>query len=69
MLFISTQDNIIIIDFTKLFFKHIECYFNLLRSIITNCDFQIMSNFWYKIYEIKIIKHHLLIAYYPQIDS
>ena len=44
-LFIFIQNDIIVADFTKLFFEHVEYYFNFSRSIITDKDFHITSNF------------------------
>jgi hypothetical protein len=56
MLFILTQDNTIAADFTKLFFKYVEYYFDLSKSIITDRDSYIILKFWWEVYKIKIIK-------------
>ena len=44
-LFILIQNDIIIADFTKLFFEHVECCFNFLKSIVTDKNSHITSDF------------------------
>ena len=44
-LFIFTQNDIIAADFTKFFFEHVECCFDFLKSIVTDKDFHIISDF------------------------
>ena len=68
-LFILIQNNSIAADFTKLFFEHVECYFDFLRSIIMNRNSHIISDFWQEVCEIKMIKQQLSITYHSQIDS
>ena len=45
VLFILIQDNITAADFTELFFKHIECSFDFLKSIMMNRNSHITLNF------------------------
>ena len=45
VLFIFTQNDITIADFAELFFEHVECCFDFLRSIVTDRDSQIISDF------------------------
>ena len=44
-LFLFIQDDCIVADFMKLFFEHVECYFNSLKSIMMNKDSHIISDF------------------------
>ena len=55
-LFIFTQNNITAADFTKLFFEHVKCYFDFSRSIVTDRDSCIISDFWQEVCKIEIIK-------------
>ncbi len=43
VLFISTCENIIVINLAELFFKHVECYFDISQKIVSDKDFCIMS--------------------------
>ena len=45
VLFIFIQDDIIAADFVKLFFKHVEYYFDFSRSIMTDRNSHITSDF------------------------
>ena len=45
VLFIFIQNDITAADFTKLFFKHVEYYFDFLKNIIMNKNSCITSNF------------------------
>ena len=45
VLFILIQNDITAADFTELFFEHIECYFDFLKSIITDKNSHIIFNF------------------------
>ena len=56
-------------DFMKLFFEHVECYFDFLKSIMMNKDSHITSDFWQEVCEIQIIKWHLFTAYHSQTDD
>ena len=44
-LFILTQNDITIADFTELFFEHVECYFDFSKNIVMNKNSCITSNF------------------------
>ena len=44
-LFILTQNDIIAADFAELFFEHVECHFDSLRSIMSDRDSCITSDF------------------------
>ena len=68
-LFILTQNDITIADFVKLFFEHVECHFNFSRSIMTDRDSHIISDFWWEVCKIQMIKQCLSIIYHLQIDS
>ena len=45
VLFILTQNDTTATDFMKLFFEHIECHFDFLRSIMMNRNSCITSDF------------------------
>src|SRR5438045_7260029 len=68
-LFIPTRDDANAADFAELFFKHVECRFGTPRSIVTDCDSRITSDFWCEVCEMKIIKRRLSTAYHPQTDG
>jgi len=44
-LFILIQNDFTTADFMKLFFEHVECYFNFSKNIVTDKDFHIISDF------------------------
>ena len=44
-LFILIQNNITTADFTKLFFEHVKCCFDFSRSIMTDRNSHIISDF------------------------
>ena len=44
-LFILTQNDITAADFTKFFFEHVECHFDFSRSIMTDRNSHIISDF------------------------
>ena len=69
MLFIFTHKASIVIEFAELFFEHVECYFKISRSIVTNKDLHIISEFWQEICEIQMIKKHMFTVYYFQTDD
>ena len=69
ILFIFIQNDIIAADFTELFFEHVEYWFDFLKSIITNKDSWIISDFWQEICKIQIIKQQLSIIYHFQTDN
>ena len=54
-LFIFTQDNYTAADFAELFFEHVECHFDFLKSIVTDKNSYIISDFW-QVCKIQIIK-------------
>ena len=56
ILFILIWDDFIAADFAELFFEHIKCYFDFLRSIITDRNSHIISDFWWEVCKIEIIK-------------
>ena len=68
-LFILIWNDSTAADFVKLFFEHVKCYFNFLRSIIINRDSHITSDFWQEVYKIKMIKQQLSITYHSQTNS
>ena len=68
-MFILTREDSTIIEFAKLFFKHVEYCFSTLRSIITDRDSRITLEFWREVYEAKIIKRRMSTAYHPQTDG
>ena len=45
MLFISTHEASIMIEFAELFFEHVECHFEISRNIVTDRDLHIISEF------------------------
>ena len=51
-LFIFIWNDIIITDFTKFFFEHVEYYFDFSKNIVMNRNSHITSNFWQEICEI-----------------
>jgi len=55
-LFILIQNDFTAANFMKLFFEYVEYYFNFLKSIIMNKNSYIISNFWWEVCEIKMIK-------------
>ena len=44
-LFILIQNDTTAADFMKLFFEHVECHFDFLKSIVMNRDSHITSDF------------------------
>ena len=68
-LFILTQNDTTAADFMKLFFEHVECCFDFLKSIVMNRDSCITSDFWWEICEIQMIKQQLSTAYHSQTDD
>ena len=68
-LFILIWDDTTAADFAKLFFEHIECCFSSSRSIVTDRNFCIISDFWWEVCEIKIIKQHLSTVHHSQTDD
>ena len=56
-------------EFAELFFEHVECRFGSPRSIVTDQDSRITSDFWHEVCEMKIIKRRLSTAYHPQTDG
>ena len=44
-LFISIREDTTVVDFTKLFFKHVECRFSTPIGVFTNRDSRITSGF------------------------
>jgi transposase InsO family protein len=68
-LFIPTRDDSTAADFAELFFEHVECRFGSPRSIVTDRDSRITSDFWREVCEIQMIKRRLSTAYHPQTDG
>ena len=56
-------------DFAQLFFEYVECCFRTPRSIMTNRDSRITSDFWREVCDIQIIKRRMSTAYHPQTDG
>ena len=69
VLFIFIWNDITITDFTKLFFEHVECHFNSLRSIVMNRNSCIISDFWQEICKIQMIKQCFFTAYHLQMND
>ena len=44
-LFIPTREDITIVDFAKLFFKHVKCRFSIPKGIVSNKDSHITLDF------------------------
>ena len=68
-LFISIHEASIIIDFAEFFFEHIKCHFETSKSVITDRDSCIISEFWWEVYEIQMIKKHMFTVYHFQTDD
>ena len=68
-LFIPTRDDTTAADFAELFFEHVECRFGTPRSVVSDRDSRITSDFWREVCEMKIMKRQLLTTYYPQTDG
>ena len=68
-LFIFIWDDCIAADFTELFFEHVECCFDFSKSIVTDRNSCITSNFWWEVCKIQMIKQHLSITYHSQTDD
>ena len=69
VLFIFIWNNITAADFTKLFFEHVEYYFDFSKNIVTDKNSCIISDFWQEVCKIQMIKQHLSITYHFQINS
>ena len=69
VLFIFIWNDITIADFIKLFFEHVECYFDFLKNIMTDKNSHIISDFWQEVCEIQMIKQCLFIIYHFQMNS
>ena len=68
-LFISTHEASTVIEFAELFFEHIKYYFKISKDIITDRDSHIISEFWWEIYKIQMIKRHMSTVYHSQTDD
>jgi hypothetical protein len=68
-LFIPIQDDTTAADFAKLFFEYVECRFGIPRSVVSDHDSRITSDFWYEVCEMKIMKRQLSTAYHSQTDG
>ena len=64
VLFILIWNDITVADFTKLFFKHVEYCFDFLKNIVTDRDSHIISDFWWEVCEIQMIKWCFSTAYH-----
>jgi hypothetical protein len=69
MLFISMRETSTAVEFAELFFEHVECCFEMLRSVVSDRDSHITSEFWHEICEIQIIKRHISTAYHLQTNN
>ena len=69
VLFILIWNDTTAADFAELFFEHVECHFDFLKSIVTDRDSCITSDFWWEICEIQMIKQCLFIIYHSQTDN
>jgi len=68
-LFIFIQDDTTAADFAELFFEHVECHFDFLRSIVTDRNSCIISDFWWEVCKIEMIKQQLSTAYHLQMND
>jgi hypothetical protein len=68
-LFLPTREDSTAVDFAELFFEHVECRFGTPRSVVTDRDSRITSEFWREVCEIQIIKRRMSTAYHPQTDG
>ena len=68
-LFILTWNDTTAADFMKLFFEHVKCHFDSLRSIMTDRNSCITSDFWQEVCKIQLIKQCLSTAYHSQTDD
>jgi hypothetical protein len=68
-LFIPTREDATAVDFAELFFEHVECRFGTPRSIVTDRDSRITSDFWREVCDIQMVKRRLSTAYHPQTDG
>ena len=68
-LFIPMHEDATAVDFAVQFFEHVECHFGTPRSIVTDRDSCITSDFWCEVCEIQMIKRHLSTAYHFQTDG
>ena len=69
ILFILIQNDTTAADFVKLFFEHVECCFDFLKSIMMNRDSHITSDFWWEVCKIQMIKQCFSTAYHFQTDD
>ena len=68
-LFLPTREDATAVDFAELFFEHVECRFGTPRSIVTDRDSRITSEFWREVCEIRMIKRRMSTAHHPQTDG
>ena len=68
-LFIPIRDDTTAADFAEVFFEHVECRFGTPRSVVSDRDSRITSDFWREVCEMKIMKRRLSTAYHPQTDG
>ena len=68
-LFIPTREDLTAVDFAKLFFEYVEYRFGTPRSVVTDRDSRITSEFWREVYKVKIIKRRKSTAYHPQTNG
>ena len=57
------------VEFAELFFEHVECCFETSRNIVMNRDSCIISEFWWEICKIQMIKKHMSTVYHSQIND
>ena len=68
-LFLPTQEDATAVDFTEMFFKHVECHFGTPRGIMSDRDSHITSDFWHEVCKIQMIKRRMSTAYHPQTNG
>ena len=69
ILFISTCEASTAVEFAELFFEHVECCFEISSDIVMNRDSHIISEFWWEICEIQMIKRCMSTVYHFQTDD
>ena len=69
MVLIPTRADTSAADFAELFFERIECVFGTPRSVVSDHDSRITSDFWREVCQYKVIKRRMSTAYHPQTDG
>jgi len=69
-LFIPTWDDTSAADFAQQFFEHVECRFGIPRSIVSDRDSRITSEFWREVCEYNMLKRaRQSITLRPMVDQ